>query len=331
MHAWVMEKFGEPDAMTWSELADPAPKADEVVIDVSAAGITFAELLVIRGKYQNLPTLPAVPGKEMAGTVRAVGANVARLKPGDRVLAFGSGGAYAEAAAVNEADCFALPAGVTPIDAAAMGMACQTAYFSLVDRGMLKRGDAVLVTGANGGVGLATIQVAKALGAIVYAAVRNKADAAPLIEAGASAVLDLSVADLKNALKEQLQAVAGKKGIDVFIDIVGGEAFEAGLRCMAWRGRCVTVGYMSGTIPNIKANYLLLKNISVAGMFFNTYKREARSEIVSAQEWLFDAYARGELRPKISATFPMKDLARAFGHLEAGGHIGRVLVTNEVA
>lgn len=329
MHGWLLEKFGEPDTLQWRELPSPEPAADEVVIRVSAAGITFAEQLVIQGRYQNLPKLPAIPGKEMAGTVLRCGSAVTAFGPGDRVMAFGSGGAYAEEAAVKASECFALPPEVSFDDAAAMGIACQTAYFALADRAALKAGESVLVTGANGGVGVATIQVAKAMGATVYAAVRGKADAARLIEAGAAGVLDLTTPDLKDSLRRQLEAVSGKPVVNVFIDIVGGEAFEAGLRCLAWRGRCVTLGYVSGTIPSMKANYLLLKNISVSGLFFNTYKREAPREIAAAQAWLFDRYREGALRPKISAAFPMRELPAAFGRLSAGGHLGRVLVSNE--
>ena len=196
MRACVLTSFGSAEALQVQEIADPIPGPGEVLIDVRAAGVTYADLLVIEGKYQMLPQLPFVPGKEVGGIVRTVGPGVERFKPGMRVLAFAQLGSYAERVSVAQASCFVLPDTMSYSDAAAMGIAYQTAYFALMDRGQYRSGESVLITGASGGVGLAAVQLAKAKGATVLAGLATPRKAAAVTANGADYIIDLSRPDI---------------------------------------------------------------------------------------------------------------------------------------
>ena len=285
MKALVVRKFGASDALQVEEWSVPAPGAGEVLVDVRAAGINFPDLLVIDGKYQFLPPLPFVPGKECSGVVNAVGAGVTSVKPGDRVLVQVEFGAYAQQVTTKAVNCHVLPVAISFPEAAAMGLTYNTAHFALVERAQLKPGEIVLVTGAAGGVGMATVQVAKALGAVVLAAVSSPAKAAAAKAAGADHVIDTSVADLREKLREQVFAAVGKRGVDIVVDNVGGDVFDACMRAVAWCGRMVIVGFAGGRIPEIKAGHLLVKNIAAIGKQFRNYRdRETENYRVVSQQ-----------------------------------------------
>jgi NADPH2:quinone reductase len=328
MKAVVVNAFGSPEALDKiGEFPSPSAGDDEIIIDIHAAGLNFADLLVVEGKYQSLPELPFVPGKELAGEVASVGPGVSRLKVGDRVLAFVESGGFAERTMAAEQDCHFIPDDMTFREAVSLGLNFQTSHFALVDRAGLKPGETVLVTGASGGVGLAGVQIAKALGATVLAGIANPDKEALVKAAGADHVIDLSVDDLKSALRDQVYAVAGGNGVDVILDPVGGDVFDAGLRALAWRGRIVVIGFVAGRIPEVAANYLLLKNISAVGMYLDSYRKREPEWVARVQAEIYGMWKTGSLKaPEVDA-YPLEAFAEAAGALAGRRAKGRILLT----
>ncbi len=204
---------------------------------------------MVEGRYQHKPPLPFTPGKELAGEVVEVGYDVTSFVPGDRVMVQVEHGAFAERVVARPEQCLEIPDTMPFDDAAAMGLVYQTAWFALHDRGGFAPGETVLVTGATGGVGLAAVQLVKALGGVALAGVTTPSKAAAALEAGADHVIDLSVANLRDGLREQVHAVTGGKGADICIDVLGGDPFDAAMRALAWCGRMVVVGFAAGRIP----------------------------------------------------------------------------------
>jgi NADPH2:quinone reductase len=326
LRACVLKEFGPVDNLTIEEVADPVPGAGEVLVDVRAAGITFADLLIIQGKYQALPPLPFVPGQEVSGVVSAVGAGVDRLKPGMRVMGFAPKGAYAERVVVPQRECFVLPESVSFGDGAALGIAYQTAHLALMDRGQYREGETVLVNGASGGVGLACVQLAKAKGATVLAGLTTPAKAPRVTASGADHVIDLSAGDIAKSLRDQVFAVTGGRGANIVLDMIGGDVFDASLRALAWRGRAVVLGFVGGRIAEVKSNYLLIKNIAVSGLYWDSYRKQAPDEVRAAQEELFQLHAAGKLKPFIMETLPLEQVKQAFGRISKREVVGRVLI-----
>ena len=329
MKALVVRKFGAPDTLKVEEWSVPAPGADEVLVDVQAAGINFPDLLVIDGKYQFLPELPFVPGKECAGIVNCVGSGVTTVTPGDRVLVQVEYGAFAQQVMTKAVNCHVAPADISFPEIAAMGLTYNTAHFALVERGNLRPGESVLVTGAAGGVGLATVQVAKALGAVVLAAVSTPDKAAAAKAAGADHIIDTSVADLREKLREQVFAAVGKRGVDVVIENVGGDVFDACMRAVAWCGRIVIVGFAGGHVPEIKAGHLLVKNIAAIGLQFSDYRDREPEKCRGVRQQLFDLYSAGKIKPYVMATFPLERYAEALALVKGRKVIGKAVLTTE--
>lgn len=327
MKALVARQFGALDALTIEELPAPVPGAGEVLVDVRAAGVNFPDLLVIGGKYQHLPALPFVPGKECAGIVKAVGAGVKLVKPDDRVTVLIEHGAFAQQVVAGELQCNVIPAALDFPAAAALGLAYVTAYFALAERAALKSGETLLVTGAAGGVGLAAVQIAKTLGATVLAAVSSPDKAAAAKASGADHIIDVSVPDLKNNLREQVYAAVGKRGADVILDNVGGDVFDAALRAIAWSGRLLVIGFASGRIPEIKAGLILVKNISVIGMQISDYRDRQPEKFHAARQQLLDMCSAGKLKPHVMATFPLERYAEALALVRDRKVIGKVVLT----
>ncbi len=282
------------------EVADAVPGDDQIVIDVKACGINFTDLLSLDGKYQNNPPPPFTPGKDAAGIVAAVGVNVTGHKVGDRVIAHVIHGAMAEKAVCPAALAFPLPDGVEFDAAAAMGLAYLTGYIALTRRGAMQPGEVVMINGASGGVGLASVSLAKALGAsVVLAGLTTPSKGDAVKAAGADAIIDLTVDDLKDNLRAQVTEATGGRGIDLAFDLVGGDVFDATLRAIANEGRVVVSGFTSGTIPSVRTNYLLLKNISVVGSTINYYIQGASPLIGEAQAALYDLLLVGKITPNI--------------------------------
>lgn len=282
------------------DVPDPVPGDNEILVDVKACGINFTDLLSLDGKYQNNPPPPFTPGKDAAGVVSAVGVNVTEHKVGDRVIAHVIHGAMAEKTVCPAALAFPLPDGVEFDAAAAMGLAYLTGYLALTRRGQMQSGEVVLINGASGGVGLASVSIAKALGAkTVLAGLTTPSKGDAVLAAGADAIIDLTVDDLKDNLRAQVTAATGGQGVDLAFDLVGGEVFDSTLRAIANEGRVVVSGFTSGTIPAVRTNYLLLKNISVVGSTINYYIKDASPLVGEAQAALYELLLAGKVDPNI--------------------------------
>lgn len=317
MRAVVVHKPGPFRTHKVEEVPDPVPGPGEVVIDARAIGVNYPDLLVAEGKYQFIPPAPYSPGKEVAGVV---------VGSGKRVLAEVEFGAYAEKVLARAVDCHELPGAMPFEDAVALGLACQTAWFALVERAQLKPGESVLVTGASGGVGLAAVQLAKGLGATVLAGVTSEQKGELCRRHGADHVVDLSAGNLRESVREQVFAAVGKRGVDVVIDSVGGDAFDGALRALAWRGRLVVVGFAAGRIPEVKANYLLLKNIAVLGLQWSDYRNRDPELVARAQSAIFGFYVENRLKPEITATYPLEQFADALARFESRQVQGKMLL-----
>ncbi|RJF91747.1 NADPH:quinone oxidoreductase family protein [Noviherbaspirillum saxi] len=329
MRAILIREHGEPESLKIDDIPTPAVGDNEVLIDVHAIGINYPDLLVIRGQYQTLPPRPFVPGKEVAGVVAAIGNRVTSCKPGDRVVAQVEYGAYAEQLSATGPNCFVMPETMPFTDAAAMGLVYQTAHFALVERGQFRNGETVLVNGAGGGVGLAAVQIAKALGATVLAGVRGETHARLARGGGADHIIDLGAENLRVEIRRQVHAATNGRGADVVLDPIGGDVFDGSLRALAWRGRMVVIGFAAGRIPTIKANYLLLKNISVSGLQWSDYRERDPAWMRRVQDEIFGLYSAGKLKPTVMRAFPMDQFAEALSLVANGKVNGKVVLTTD--
>jgi NADPH:quinone reductase len=327
MRAVIVHEHGPVRNQRVETLPDPVPGPAEVVIDARAIGVNYPDMLVIEGKYQVLPPRPFSPGKEVAGVVAAVGDGVTRVKVGDRVMAQREYGAYREKVLSPEATCYRMPAAMSFEEGAALGLAYQTSHFALVDRAAYKTGETVLVTGASGGVGLAGVEIAKALGATVIAGVTSAAKGELCRQHGADHVIDLSAPKLRDSMREQIYAAVGKRGVDIVLDNVGGDAFDGALRALAWCGRLVVIGFAAGRIPEIKANYLLVKNISVIGLQWADYRDRDPEWVQRVQAELYALYAAGKLKPHVSERYPLDRFADALARFVERGVLGKMILT----
>jgi NADPH2:quinone reductase len=327
MKAVVVTEFAPFEQVSIGELPDPVPGRGEVVIDVKAAEVNFPDILVIAGQYQIKPPRPFSPGKAAAGVVASVGDGVTALSVGDRVCAQVEYGAYAQKLRAPAVNVFRMPKGVDFVKGAALGLVYQTAHFALVERARMQKSDTVLVLGASGGIGVASVQLAKALGASrVIAGVLGQANAEIARRCGADAVIDLGAADLRDGLRDFVQAETGGHGADVVIDPVGGAANAAALRAMAWRGRMVIIGFASGEIPAIKANYLLVKNIEVSGLQWSDYRDRDPDWVRRVQDEIFALQVAGKIDPFVSGTFPLEEFRVPLAMLRDGAAQGKLIL-----
>jgi NADPH2:quinone reductase len=272
--------------------------------------------------------LPFSPGKEVAGTVTSLGPGVDTLRVGDRVLAYSEYGCYAERIALRAVDCCILPEGIDFGDAIGVGLTFQTAYFALFERAHLQRGDTVLVTGATGGVGDATVQLAKANGAFVIAGIGTPEKAEFAKAQGADAVIDLSQPDLADSLPRQVRDLTGGRGADIVVENLGSPVFEACLRSLARSGSIVVVGFAGGPPASLRSNYLLIKNLTATGLHWSDY-RDDRPELVrSAQAAIFEHWQAGRLRSPVTAAYRLDHAATPLRKLAARQSLGKfVLLT----
>lgn len=330
MQALIVNEHGPVEKLSLGDFPDPKPGKGEVLVDVHAASVNFPDLLVIGGTYQNLPPRPFVPGKDLAGVVAAVGEGVTRVKPGDRVLAQIEHGAFAERAVVREVLCFVMPETMPFTDGAALGLVYLTAHNAMVERAQMKPGETVLVTGAAGGVGLACVQLAKALGATVIAAVSSAEKAKVARASGADHIVRTDAADLRESFRKQVFEAVGKRGVDLVLENVGGDVFDASLRVMAWCGRLVIIGFAGGRIPEVKAGYLLVKNISLIGLQSSDYRERAPEVVRKAYEHLFALYTAGKVKPKVMTAYPMADYVAALNTVKDRKVLGKVVISMRV-
>ena len=311
-----------PSSLVLEDVAEPVPAPGGITVTVAAAALNFADTLVTRGQYQEKPPLPFTPGFELAGTVRAVHPDVADLAVGQRVLATVTAGAFAEVAAVRAADAVVLPA-TMPFDvAAAFPIAYGTAHGALAWRARLHAGETLLVHGAAGGVGLTAVEVGHAMGARVIATARG-ADRLALARAhGAAVTIDTDAEDVR----ERVLAETAGRGVDVVFDPVGGALGETSLRCLAWEGRYLVIGFAGGA-PEIKANRLLVKNVAVVGFYWGSYKAHDPARVGASFRTLLGWWSEDKLRPHVGATYPLAEAISALKELEARRSTGKVVLT----
>jgi len=327
MRGLILYELGEPENLRLEHLPAPAAGPGELQVDIYAAAVNFPDLLTIQGKYQVRPSLPFVPGKEGAGIVTGLGTDVSEFSVGDRVMVQAEYGTFAEQAVVPQHECYLIPDAIAFDQAAAMGIAFQTAYFALVDRGAVHAGEVVLVTGASGSVGLAAVQLAKVFGCKVLAGLTTPSKEDVVREAGADDVIDLSASNPIDTIRDQVFALTEDKGVDVVIEIVGGEIFKGALRALNFRGRLVVVGFTSGEIPEMRTNYVLLKNIAVTGVDRGQYRDREPKWMRSAQEEIFKYCIEGKVSMPVQATFGMEDHLKAFNLIRNREIRGKVVLT----
>jgi len=327
MRAVHIVDFGEPEELQIVEVPPPIVRPSEVQIDVHVAGVNYPDLLVVRGVYQNLAPLPFSPGKEVAGIVSAVGAEVTEFRIGDRVLAYIENGGYVEQIAVPAVLCNHLPDGLGFLDAIGLGLGFQTAHFALFERGGFRAGETVLVTGATGVVGTATIQLAKARGGRVLAGCMNPTKAAFARDNGADSVLLLDRPALADALRAEVNSATGGHGVDVVIENIGGTVFDACLRVLAWSGRIVIVGFTSIGPSSIRSNYLLIKNIAAIGLHWSDYRDRAPDTVRRAQQEIYDLWRNGKLKSPVTAIYPLEQAAAALCCVRERRVIGKIALT----
>lgn len=328
MRAVRVRAFDDLDAASVARVDAPVPADDEIVIDVAAVPVNYVDLVAMRGAYQFLPSLPYTPGKGPAGRVSAVGSEVQTLKIGDRVLAMAEYGGYAEQCSVRADQAYRLPHDLGFIDAAAMSLAFDTAWMSLVERARLVPGESVLVLGATGAVGGAAVQLARALGAgTVLAGVSTASRFDEVAPLGADDYVEQSGPNLRDSLRDRVLELTAGRGVDIVIDAIGGDAFDGAVRAVAWRGRLVIVGFAAGRIPTLKMNYPMLKNIEVSGLQISDYRKRAPELMERCFENIFDLYSQGRLTPPRSETFALDEWRTAVDTLSSQSSRARLILT----
>jgi NADPH:quinone reductase len=321
MRAAVCAAYGPPEAVKVEEVPSPPLGPGQVRIRVAAAAVNYPDVLIVEDKYQISAPLPFVPGSEFAGSVAEVAGDVTDVAAGDRVTGTGLVGAFAEEAVVGAGAVRPVAPGVDLRSAAAFGVAHRTAYHVLRSVADLAPGDELVVLGAGGGVGLASVQLGVLLGASVTAVASSPEKLAVATTHGAAHVIDHRAGDLRQALKETLP-----DGADIVVDPVGGDLAEKALRALRWGGRFVTVGYASGTIPRIPLNLVLLKGIRIVGFEFLGFGAHAPDEMRRNDEELDALLAAGRVVPHVGAAFPLEDTAAALRLLADGGAVGKVVI-----
>jgi NADPH2:quinone reductase len=338
MRALVCNAYGPVDSLTIEDFPMPAPKPGEVLVKVGAAGVSFAVMLGVQGKHQNKPALPYVPGNEIAGEVVALGEGVTNLKIGQRVATAGSQGGFAQYAVATAGNAVTIPDSMSYAQATNFPTLYPTAYGALRWKANLLPGEVLLVHGAGGGSGLTGIEVGKAMGATVIASAGGADKLAAAKAAGADHLIDYRSEDLRSKVLE----ITGGRGADVIYDPVGGDAFNASLRCVAPEGRIIPMGFASGTIPQIPANILLVKNVTVIGFYYGYYngwskrtdlspKEQAqlnrrRQMVADAQAEMMRWFTEGKLKATVAASFDLADYVKAFKLIEDRTVIGKAVL-----
>ncbi len=323
MKAIMCEEFGPPEMLRLREVAAPEPGKGQVRIRVEACGVNFPESLIIQNKYQFKAELPFTPGGEVAGVVDAVGQDVSAFSPGDPVMAMALIGGYAEQIVVDQDAIMRRPEAMTSEIAAGFTMTYGTSMHALKQRARLAGGEVLLVLGAGGGVGLAAVEIGKAMGATVIAAASSEAKLEAAKRAGADHGINYSEEDLRGRVKEITQG----KGVDVFYDPVGGDLFESCLRSMAWGGRALVVGFASGEIPKVAVNLTLLKGCAVVGVFWGAFRKIEPKEDAANFAQLFKWFEEDKIAPQVSKAYPLADAGRALAALVNREVVGKVILT----
>jgi NADPH2:quinone reductase len=318
----VMHALGEPEQLQLTELPDREPSEGEVGVEVEAIGCNFADILICRGTYQWKPEHPFVPGSEIAGRVSALGPGVSAPALGQRVVAQVGLGGYASRVVVSAQRVRVLPASMPGADACALGVAYQTAYLGLFDRAQLAEGETLLVHAAAGGVGLAAVQLGCALGARVIAGAGSDDKLALCLKHGAHEAVNTR----SEGWDERVRELTGGRGADVVYESVGGEVFERSLKCIAWGGRLLVIGFSSGEIPSVKLNRVLLKHISIVGLNLGGYGQHAPQIAAKSAARLYELYEQGSVKPVIHGRYPLAEAARALRELGDRRSVGKVIL-----
>jgi NADPH2:quinone reductase len=329
MKAVLCKQFGPPESLVVEELPSPKAGPGEVVVSVKAASLNFPDVLIIQNKYQFKPPLPFSPGSEMSGLVKEIGEGVKHVKPGDRIIAFTTYGAFAEEVKVEASRLVPMPEGMDFNSAAAFLLTYGTSDHALRDRGQLKAGETLLVLGAAGGVGLAAIEIGKALGARVIACASSDDKLAVCKQHGADEVINYAGGekDSFGAFREKIKQFTGGKGVDVVYDAVGGPYSEPALRSIGWRGRFLVVGFAAGDIPKIPLNLTLLKGCAITGVFWGDFARREPKAFAESIGQLGIWYREGKLKPHVSQTFPLAQAVDALKLMAARKVKGKVVLT----
>lgn len=329
MKAMLSEAPGGPETLVLKELDDPTPGPREVVVRVHAAGVNFPDTLIIRDLYQIKPERPFAPGGEFAGEIVSVGEKVSDLAPGDRVIGMTAFGGFATHVAAEADKIIKIPDAMPYDEAACLVLTYGTSHHALKDRAMLQEGETLLILGAAGGVGVAAIELAKAKGARVIAAVSSEDKAQFCREIGADETLiydrDLD-RDGQKALSKQIKELAGGDGVNVVYDAVGGNYAEAALRSLAWNGRFLVVGFPAG-IPKMPLNLTLLKGCQIVGVFWGAHTMREPEKHAENMADLFRLYDAGKIKPRISASYPLERAGDALTLLQDRKVLGKVVVT----
>ena len=332
MKALRSHAVGGPDTLTLDEVPEPLPGPGELQVRVHAAAINYPDVIIIEDKYQIKPPRPFAPGGEIAGEITAIGEGVTGWNIGDRIIAVPGWGGLAETVVIAAKSAFRLPANRSYIDGAALLLTYATSIHALYDRGKLKAGETVLILGAAGGVGLAAIELAKARGARVIAAVSSEDKAAAATAAGADSTLIYPRGpfdrDGQKALSELFKAAVGPNGAEVIYDPVGGDYAEPALRSIAWEGRYLVVGFPAG-IPKLPLNLTLLKSCDVCGVFWGAFAARDPAANAAHVATLFRLWDEGRIAPVVSATYPLARGGEAIAALAARSVIGKLVVTLE--
>ena len=323
MKAVLCKAYGPASSLVLEETTDPVAKKNDVIIDIHAAGVNFPDTLIIEGKYQVKPPFPFSPGGEAAGVVSAVGENVKHLKPGDRVMALTGFGSFAEKVAADAARVLPMPDDMDYVTAAGFSMTYGTSMHALTQRANLQPGETLLVLGASGGVGLAAVEIGKAMGARVIAAASSAEKLEVAKNAGADELINYSEVSLKERLKE----LTGGQGVDVIYDPVGGKLFEEAFRSIAWNGRMLVVGFAAGgDIPALPANLPLLKGAALIGVFWGAFAQRQPQDNAANFRQLFAWHAEGKLKPLVSQRFALEEAGQAIATLGQRKAVGKLVV-----
>ena len=323
MKAVVCKAWGPPESLVVEDRAPLEAAPGMVVVSVKAANVKFSDTLIIANKYQTKPELPFVPGGEVAGVVKAVGAGVTDWKVGDRVSAHSASGGYAEEVSVEADRLQAVPDGCDYASAAGLTSTYGTSYYALTDRGQLKAGETLLVLGASGGVGLAAVEIGKALGAKVIACASSAEKLAVCQEHGADETINYNTEDMRARVK----AITKGKGLDVVYDPVGGDYSELALRDMAWGGRFLVIGFAAGPIPKISLNLALIKGCSIVGVWMGAMTKRDPAQRLTISREMWQLYADGKIKPHVWGSYPLAKAADALNAIGGRQVAGKVVLT----
>jgi NADPH2:quinone reductase len=332
MKALLSRESGGPATLELAEVDDPVAAPGQLLVQVKACAINYPDVLIIEDKYQFRPERPFAPGGEIAGIVEAVGEGVSGWREGDRIIAMLGHGGLAEKVAVPAATALQLPEGRSFEEGSGLILTYGTTIHALLDRGRIKEGETLLVLGAAGGVGIAAIELGKAFGARVVAAVSSEEKAEAAREAGADSTIVYPRGPFdkegSKALAQQFKDAVGPKGADLIYDPVGGDYTEAALRAIAWEGRLLVIGFPAG-IPRLPLNLTLLKSCDVRGVFWGAFAARDPAANAAHVQTLFRLWEEGRISPRISRTWPLARGGEAIAHMAAREAVGKLVVTME--